>query len=151
MSQSRIVAPRGVSFSAHKNAVNQTGIPVGVQTLVTFGAVRWGNEGGHYNVATSEWTPPAGLVQIQAACFMNAGMEDGVQLGAELWKNGALFHAGAVVVCKGAAAGHGVFVSSFDRAAGADIYTIRFRGIGAVDKSISGAITHTWLQGAVLG
>ena len=75
----------GVGFRANKTANQAVGAVV---TKVTFQSEDY-DQGGYYNPTNSRWTPPAGLIHIDAALYINIGLTGTNPLGLYIYKNGA--------------------------------------------------------------
>lgn len=150
LSLAKAVAPT-VSFSAHKNSVDQS-ITTTAETKLTFGSELW-DDGGFFDAANSKWTPPAGLVQINArAFFLVANEVDQVQHYCAVYKNGSLYRLGESIASSGVAAGLSVGVSFTDKANGTDFYEFYVAVLSVVGgaRTIFGSPTFTYFQGTAL-
>jgi hypothetical protein len=134
-----------VAFSAHRNGTDQTGIVSDTATKVTL-ATEVFDQGGFY--ASSAWTPSSGRYRLTACAMFTAGVVDGEQFRAMIYKNGALFRQ-AVTVARGTGA-QSVLVTCSDAANGTDFYEFFVQGAGAGAKTISGAAANTWFEGSAL-
>jgi hypothetical protein len=78
----------GVSFFAHKNGTNQTGVSgtPGVSTKITFPTEAFDN-GGYYDAVNSRFTPPEGYYLIGIGIYYDA-MVDQVSYGTGILLNG---------------------------------------------------------------
>lgn len=135
------------SFSAHKNATNQTGVTTATEVKVTFGTEVF-DVGAAYDVATSRWTPAAGKVLINAAILIIAGTVDQQITYIGVYKNGALFRRGGHFQQNGVSVGP--MVTIIDDANGTDYYEIYAYAEGAGDKTISGVANVTYFMGSHL-
>jgi hypothetical protein len=133
-----------VGFRAHKNGVSQN-IPNSSYTKVTFGFEDY-DQGNRFDTTLSRWTPPVGLVHLDAGVFYTSGAT-GAYSQAAIYKNGVLLRQ-AVVALPGASSGSQVSVD--DSANGTDYYELFvFVSSGSV-ASLDGATANTWFGGHAL-
>lgn len=131
----------GAYFSAHNNGVAQS-IPTGAFTVLTLGTEVYdvGNK-----FASNAWTPPAGrLVHMTGAVGLVTTA--GNQLSIGIFKNGALYKQGNLIVPAGTVTLIAV-VSCDDVPNGTDVYDLRaIQGSGVAQNTV-GAATATYFQG----
>jgi lysophospholipase L1-like esterase len=134
-------------FSAHKNAVDQTGITHDSATKLTFGFTTI-NLGGHFDTTNSKWTPPAGNIEI----YLNVsvlGTNVTGRVFVEVFKNGSLFRnsynrsASGVATCAS--------VVCKDIATGTDYYEAYVYVEGSGNISVEGGTTVTIFEGKMIG
>lgn len=107
-------------FLVHKNSTDQTGIADSTATLITFSTARF-DIGAHFS--SNAWTPPAGLVALQASLFIGGTVAAGNLGAVSIYKNGSPLAQGeapASTVFNGAQAS----VSVRDVANGTDSYSV---------------------------
>ena len=80
----------GVGFSAHKNGTNQSGIPSGAFTKVTFPTAQF-DTSGYWDTSTSQFQPPAGALFTLTIQLYVTGVTAGANLIALIYKNGATY------------------------------------------------------------
>ena len=132
-----------VSFSANKNATNQTGITSATNIKVTYSTEEW-DIGGYF--ASSTWTPPAGRYQLTAAAaFTNANGVDNELISNMIFKNGAVFK--ATYFDRGSTGTIGSIISCIVEANGTDTFDHYVNKGGAGDGTLSGGVADTWFQG----
>lgn len=137
------------SFSAYKSA-NQGGVGSATETKITFPNVEWDN-GGYYTAASSLWTPPKGLIRLNAAVrFTSANMIDGGAAWVVFYKNGAAWKYGTLNF-QGAAGTPITLATAIDEANGTDFYEVYATAGGAGNKTIQGGQTETYFQGSMIG
>lgn len=135
------------AFSAHKNNVDQT-FAAGTTTQVTFGTELY-DIGSLY--ASNAWTPPAGLVSLQAMAYClgtNAAVNDQIFVG--IFKNGTAFRWGNAAVLSHTGSLPSSHVSITDNANGTDVYTVWIQytpASGTPTITIYGAATVTYFMG----
>lgn len=133
-----------ITFSAHKGSTDQTGIVSGVATKVTFTTETF-DIGSYYDAANSRWTPPAGQYQLNASILFNANVVDNTLYAIYIYRNGAIYREATVRASGTVAAG--INISALVNASGSDFYEIYCLGLGAGDKTISGAFVASWFEG----
>lgn len=133
------------AFSAHKNAVDQTTITSGASTQITFSTTVY-NIGG--NFATNAWTPPAGIVKLDAAIFATGTITAGTIETIYIMKNAAIFKQASFA----SATNNGpASVSVQDIANGTDVYTVNvLLTTSAGTATVLGAINLTYFMGTTL-
>lgn len=134
------------SFSTHKNFVDQTGIPGGVDVWVTFPN---GNVvAGSYDTTNSSWQPRGGKCMISAHVTFTAGCVDQNIMGIGVYKNGAPYkYAWAAQSGSGV---QGIGIDIIDDCNGDDVYQIFARCDGAGTRTINGTPSYTWFTGSQL-
>lgn len=140
-------------FYAHKNGTDQTGLIHGAYTKITFGTERF-DVGGFYDTTNSRWTPPAGLVQLNAHiwCSQNAASTSTPTFVAKIIKNGSADVGAGVGTAQVGAPGLAFAnVSCVDNASGTDFYEVQFfftSSTAANNGNIDGNAAHTHFSGA---
>ncbi|MGY3605657.1 MULTISPECIES: hypothetical protein [unclassified Bradyrhizobium] len=144
------------AFYAHKNNVTQP-LFDGIYTKLTFTTARF-NIGGYYDTVNSRWTPPAGLVELSAAVWLNAGIDPApTNVTAKIWKNGQATEVSAGVgwAPAGFAGTGGTFIPrTIDLANGTDYYELFIFVDNTANTNIGvadGNPAHTWFCGNVIG
>ena len=137
-------APPAIGFHAYKNGTNQTGISNSVYTKVTFPTELY-DRGGFYDPALSRWTPPAGLIHIDARAWTTGGT-GGSSAGLHLYKNGIIFKSGWELSFVGSQ-GHEISVD--DVANGTDYYEIYVYIPSASTAAVVGTLGYTYFCGHV--
>jgi hypothetical protein len=135
-----------VGFSAHKNGANQS-IPAATQTKVTFGTEIY-DIGSFYDPALARWTPPAGLVHIDAG-LMIAGAATGFVSICSVYKNGAILKSGNLAPAPDGSVGTQVSID--DEANGTDFYEVFASVPPTSTATITGAAQATFFMGHLLG
>ena len=127
-----------IGFRAQKTA-DQTGVASNTDTKITFPSKPY-DQGGLYDAALSRWTPPAGIVHIDAALRIFNGATANANMWVLLYKNGVeLRRTGVPSVGLGA-----LTQASFDDVAnGTDYYEIWFNGTSGSTITIDGTTTTT--------
>lgn len=145
----------GDGFYAHKNGVNQTGMPTAAYQKVTFGTEKF-DVGGLFDTTNSRWTPPAGLVQLNTSLYWVAHAKATASpvFTVKIIKNGGADVAAGigtpVVGFPGIAIAH---VSCVDQATGTDYYEVYAYATSdtpANDLAIDGNMAHTHFSGHVV-
>jgi len=130
--------PNRVSaFSAHKNGSTQS-LSTGSFLPVSFGTERYDLRG---DFASSAWTPPAGLIHMNASVSVNTQITNGIVIS--IFKNGVEFARGDQPVSTNATG-----VAAQDIASGTDVYDVRCFTGTATD--INGGAALTYFQGQSL-
>jgi microcystin-dependent protein len=138
---------QAAGFRAHKNGVTQTGIASATYTKVTFGTEDY-DRGGYYDAANSRWTPPAGLVHLDARAWINAGMTATTSFALHVYKNGALFRTQWLT---SSANGVDAAIVNFDDvASGTDFYELFVYLSSTTTGQIYGAADYTFFSGHVV-
>lgn len=134
------------SFSAHKNAVDQTGIADVTQTKVTFGTEVY-DVGGYFDAATNyRWTPPAGKVRLIFGARL-AGTTPATTV-VYIFKNGANFRQ---LVNNNFVSDDMLLVVVDDDANGTDYYeAFVYMDVASGTVTVRGATTDTWFSGTML-
>ena len=135
-----------IGFRASKNGVDQTSIPNALNTKVTFGTEDY-DRGGYYDPALSRWTPPAGIVHLDAEAFISAGMSAIAWIIASIYKNGGVLRQ---TVHTSAAATDGFQISIDDVSNGTDYYELWIYISSPSTSTISGSTAYTWFGGHVV-
>jgi len=138
-------------FSAHKNGTDQV-LLWGFPYKLTF-ETESHDIGSYYDAANSKWTPPAGMVFVQACVYCSADIEvsDFSPMTLHIYKNGVSLRAAKYLA--GIATFDGCKVMLIDRANGTDYYEVYFNGTGtiAVDHfTVEGTSTDTYFSGFTL-
>ena len=138
-------------FLAHKNGADQT-VTTRNATQVTFGTED-ADVGSHF--ASNAWTPPAGLVLLQAT----VGFEDVSEGGANISKVTLSFYKdGSEMISTEVRSeadslelGQSIHLSAFDVADGTDVYTVYVTGAdGTLNWTVQGETTRTRFSGVSL-
>jgi hypothetical protein len=124
-----------IGFHAYKTAAQA--VTASTSTKVIFEIELYDN-GGLYDTSLHRWTPPAGLVHIDAV-ISASGMTAGVGCIIELWKNGVVFKSASNVPSIGS---DGTQLSIDDNASGTSYYEIYVRLSGS--PSVAGGQTCYW-------
>lgn len=134
-------------FRANKTA-DQTGIASVTPTKLTFPSENY-DQGSYYDTATSRWTPPAGLIHIDASVRIASGLTTATAIFVYLYKNGAEIRR-TTSVTNGASGGH---QASFDDVCnGTDYYELFFSGTTASTIVIEGVTAlQSWWSGHSTG
>ncbi|MBI5237704.1 MAG: hypothetical protein HY887_04705 [Deltaproteobacteria bacterium] len=136
------------SFSAHKNAVDQTPFTTATWTQITFSTAEWDTNG---NFASNAFTPPAGKYQLNFAVEFSKSNATG-NLGASIaiYKNGILYKEGMSLNAASYAAATeiGLVGSVLVDANGTDVFTVYavFTFTSGI-ITVSGAVAETYFQG----
>ncbi len=133
------------SFSAHKNATDQTGVLPGTDTKVTATTELY-DVGSYYDAANSKWTPPAGKVIVGGHAYITVNVVDQNPTVGIIYKNGARFKI-AVITSSGTQA-QGALVVAEDDANGTDFYELYVLVGGAGNKTIDGTSPLTYFWGS---
>lgn len=134
-------------FSANKGGADQA-VPPGGFIKITFTSEAL-DARGDYDAANSRWTPPAGIVQIEAAVLVSAGLQDGVEAALLIYKNGV--SAASRTFKPAAVTAATLSINTPPMASnGTDYFEafVYFGGTG--DKTISGAEAQTSFCGKIL-
>lgn len=134
-----------IGFSAHKNGTAQSGIAPIINTKLTFTTEVY-DVGNVYDAANSKWTPPAGLIHIDAGMFFTSGLTIGSNASISVFKNGAQYKQQSRPM---SAADGGLGISVDDQANGTDFYEIFVQGSSASTLIVSGSVAITWFMGHV--
>jgi hypothetical protein len=134
-----------ISFSAHKNGVNQTGVASNTTTKLTFGTELYDN-GGLFDATTNyRWTPPPGTVHLNAACGL-VTTADQTYLQIIIRKNGVDFR--QIYHQTSGAGDQTLGVSITDQSNGTDYYEAFVNQISGASRDILGNETVTYFIGA---
>lgn len=137
------VQAAAVGFSAHLNAVDQGSITSDAYTKVVFGTEAY-DTGADFDTTLSRWTPPAGLISIDAQVLFTGTIAADVIGFISVYKNGAPYkinRAGNPVANSTA-----LVISCKDNANGTDYYEIFAKTVGS-SLAVNGAITNSWFMG----
>lgn len=129
------------SFSAHKNAVNQTGVADGATVKVTMDTEVF-DVGGLYDAAQSRWTPPAGRIRLSAR-IAATGVKASGGIQAYIYKNGALLRLGSYFPLQTGNSS----VSCLDVANGTDYYELYAYADATTTVTLVGVINATYFEG----
>jgi hypothetical protein len=138
------------AFAAHKNGANQT-IATSTFTKVTFGAEVF-DIGSRFDLANARWTPPAGVVVLDAVVHCNPVNTAAGDLNTiALYKNGAQYRFGQQMPIVAAGGSNIAAAGWVDMANGTDFYEVWcFIGSSAGNKEIGGSASITAFMGALL-
>lgn len=130
------------TFSANKNAVDQTGITSGAFVKITFTTEAF-DIGGYYDTTNSRWTPPAGKYRISAVVrFTGANGVDNEDLFCSIFRNGVEFLSD--VDHRAGITAQSTRISATVTANGTDFYEIFVFKSGAGAGTVDGRTTATW-------
>lgn len=132
-------------FVAHKGGTDQTAIATATQTKLTMGTVAV-NQGGHYDSATSRWTPPSGNGRIAANALLTGGIVDGSLGFLTLYKNGSEYRRGPNVRFAGTGNVSLTLNVPFE-ADGDDYFELYVQANDTGDKTVDGNATLTYWGG----
>lgn len=137
------------SFMVNKGGTNQTTIPQGTATLITWSTAVYDN-GGYFDLTNDKWVPPAGLALFTGKLQVVTGSTIGDKLRLQLYKNGVLYITMNIVYAA-AANDNDIIFAMQDFANGTDEYQIYVNlgnGAGA-DKTVHGGTSITFWQGVL--
>jgi hypothetical protein len=148
--QPNLAAERVTRGFAATLAADQTGLTTSAFNLAKF-ATELFDKGSYYNNATGQykWTPPAGLIQLNAHVLMSAGASIGDFAEIMIFKNGAQFY-GTLLTCAQANFAGGALVVN-DYCNGTDYYQCYVfppAGAGNIRQIYNNNLTHfsgVWL------
>jgi hypothetical protein len=132
------------SFSAVKSAAQS--IPALTDTKVAFQNVGWNS--GEYDAANGRFTPEPGDHLIIVSLLFSAGVVDGQDLHAEIWRNGSLLR--QTVVRPRGTAQVSCVCTAVVQGNGSDYFEAYAAGAGAGAKTIDASPSQTFFQGAKL-
>jgi hypothetical protein len=133
------------SFSANKNAVNQSGFAVNAFTKVTFTTEEF-DLGSYYDNTNSKWTPQSGKVTVKASLYISDAVIGDFVLIA-IYKNGSQFKATGQC-CGSPGNGYALIDCTLD-ANGTDYYEIYVYVAGASGtRTVNGSTSNSYFQGA---
>ena len=143
--QTPIALPK---FSAHKNGVDQTAIPTGVDTKVTFLTEEY-DDGSSYDAPNSKWIPGIiGKGHISVCILWNATADQAL-FCPKVYKNGTIYRVSLVRVSgdlyQSVSMSCDVLVSAIT-----DYFEIYVEQTSGTTKNIVGSIDATWLMGHML-
>lgn len=134
------------------HAVVEAGAPIaafGANSLVPAG-IELFDEGGFYDTTTFLWTPPIGLVTIEAAVDILAAAS-GDFIRAVIFKNGVEYKFGTQVPQTGGPSDPRSVISFIEKVTGADTYQLQVFLSSAADKTIEISGEETYFSGACVG
>lgn len=135
-----------VSFSAHKNGSNQSGVVSSTDTKVTFGTELYDNGGLFDAVSNNRWVPPPGTIQLNAQVFFDSAMVDQSVIDCKIFKNGVEFKTSRV---RGGGTGSlPAFITIQDESNGTDYYEIFAYHETASNEQINGLAIFTYVFGS---
>lgn len=134
-----------ISFSAHKNGTNQTGVVTATQTKVTFATEVYDNGGLFDAVTNYRWVPPPGHVRVTGSVAYTSAV-DQTYCQVRLYKNGATFKRG-LIVASGTLI-QSVAVNAEDECNGTDYYELYAEQNSGSNKDIDGVVNLTYLLGS---
>lgn len=147
----RAVTPAGlkatrIAFKAHKNNVAQT------ITANTFTDVALATEefdiGSYYDVATSRWTPPAGIYRVSFVARVDTGIPDGEAVVVAIYKNGSIVAANNAKQSGSTATS--ALVTTLVQVNGTDYISAVVLGSGSGNKDVSGLPAYTHFSGEAI-
>ena len=127
---------------ANKNGVDQI-FTSGVAAKVTFGTEVY-DRGSCYDTANSRWTPPAGIVHLDAHLWFGGGLTAGGTQNLYVYKNGTGIVDQAVV----SSAADGMTIGWDDVANGTDYYELWMQCAG--NGGLAGNTLFTFFSGHVV-
>lgn len=110
------------AFRVHKNGVNQTGIPSGVFTKVTFSTATFDNN-TDYNTGTQKFIPGLNQTFSITASVQCVGSGSACRLVAAIYKNGSIY-AEASNTDSGTSKPFGAVITTAIRGNGSDFYEV---------------------------
>lgn len=139
---------RGVSFSAHKNGTNQTGLVSATPTKITFGTEAF-DRGGYF--ASSTFTPLVGGRYLLTASvrWTNTNAVDNEQLEILIYKNGAA-HKTQIWPRAGVGFMQTNITAIVEANGTTDNFEVYGNKNGAGNGDVSGAVEVTYFQGALI-
>ena len=132
------------TFSAHKNAVDQTGIATATSTKVTFETEDWDTNN---NFASSRFTPSiAGKYHLIASVYYATSVVDTMYVNIYIYKNGALWKG------QNNRASGALDLTSFmdvivDANGTTDYFEVYTYHNAGTDRTIRGDVYYTYFQG----
>lgn len=147
----RVVTPAGlkatrIAFKANKNNVVQT-ITANTFTDVTFGTEEF-DIGSYYDVATSRWTPPAGIYRVSFVARVDTGIADGEAVVVAIYKNGTIVAANNAKQSGSTATSS--LVTTLVQVNGTDYINAVILGSGSGGKDVSGLPAYTHFSGEAI-
>ena len=139
--------PTQIGFSANLGGIDQTPVTPGAYVKVNCTNEMY-DIGGYYDAANARWTPPAGLISLDAIIYVNGtNMVSDQVLMAYIFKNGSSFKS----TFKRSFGSTSIGISVKDYADGEDYYEFYtwIGNEGSGDKTISGSSTTTFFSGQV--
>lgn len=133
-----------ISFSAHKNAVNQAGVANATDTKVTLGTTIY-NNGALYDTANSRITPPPGKISLAASLEYTASADPSAAI-IYIYKNNAPFK--RVRDIDGSVSAIGVNIAVDDECNGADFYEVWTQQTTGANQTVDGSTVATWFTGS---
>lgn len=134
-----------ISFSAHKNGTDQTGIATATYTKVTAPTEVYDN-GALYDASNSRFRPPPGIVRFTGS-LLTVGSSDGAAVIAVIYKNGALYRHGVWSRSSSTAAtGSSVYIE--EECDGDDYYEFWFYQSSSGNQDIDGDSVNTYFMGS---
>jgi hypothetical protein len=129
-----------VSFSAHKNGTNQTGVTTGAFTKVTWVTELYDNGALFTAGGNNDWTPPPGRINI-SACVSVTVTVDQTRYMVAIFKNNSEFTRSEVHASGTSAVTPSIAVE--DECNGTDVYDVRLFHTAGSDRTISGTVELT--------
>ncbi len=147
----RVVSPASlkasrIAFKAHKNNVVQT-IAANTFTDVTFGTEEF-DVGSYYDLATSRWTPPAGIYRVSFVARVDTGIADGEAVVVAIYKNGSIVAANNAKQSGSTATSS--LVTTLVQVNGTDYINAVILGSGSGGKDVSGLPAYTHFSGEAI-
>jgi hypothetical protein len=134
-----------ISFSAHKNGTDQTGVVTSTTTLVTFSTEVYDNGELFDAVTNFRWVPPPGTIHLSGLARFTVAA-DGSVFSINIFKNGVIFSSEG----RHAATTANITIAGtlFDECNGTDFYDFRVFQNTGTDKIISGTANQTRFFGS---
>jgi hypothetical protein len=133
-----------ISFSANKNAIDQTSIAASTYTKVTFTNEQF-DTASTYDAPNSKWVPTAGKIMIVGSVMISAGLASQCDCELAVYKNGAILKNLALERSSGTSS-FTIKGSLIDIANGTDYYELYAYNSGGT-TTIAGAVSVTYFQG----
>jgi hypothetical protein len=141
-------SPQCIGFHTSAVAAGQT-IVAATWTKVDFTSVRY-DSGGFFALATDRWTPPEGLVVLDARIDVTIAQARDVQCA--LYKNGVLFLRGNRFSSAIAGTSQLGAVGCWqDQASGTDFYELWWQHSDPVNRTLGTASSITYFAGMCAG
>lgn len=134
-----------ISFSAHKNGTDQTGIVTSTETKITFGTEIYDNGGLFDAVTNNRWRPPPGHVWMSACLAVTVAVDQTLYV-IEIQKNGVLFKQS-----RAHSSGTGIVVADIsiaDECNGTDYYEVFILHTAGSDRTVDGPADLTYFMGS---
>jgi phage-related tail fiber protein len=133
-----------VTFSAHKNGTDQTGVVSAVATKVTFGTEEW-DVGPFFASSTFSPTGAGKYILIAAVRWNSTNAVDNEQLELTIYKNGAAYKSN--IFPRAGTGFQSTFVTAVVDNDGNDTFEVYVTKYGAGNGEIQGLAALTYFQG----